>query len=56
MMPVQRDRDAENRERNKLSNGPRRAQSNEPTDTGNRFRVFCDAGQASYAGDMEVSR
>lgn len=38
--------------RNKLSNGPRRAQSNEPTDIGNRFRVFCDAGQASYAGDM----
>ncbi len=29
MMPLQRVRDAENRMRNKLSNGPLRAQSNE---------------------------
>ncbi len=28
MMPLQRARDAESRARNKLSNGPRRAQSN----------------------------
>ena len=55
-MPPQRTCGAEKQARNKLSNGPRRAQSNELTDTGNRFRVFCDARQASYAGDMEVSR
>ena len=50
MMPVQRDRDAENRERNKLSNGPRRAQSNVEI-----HRVFCDVRHTSVAGDMLVS-
>lgn len=38
MMPLQRARDAENRVRNKLSNGPLRAQSNVRD-----HRVFCDA-------------
>ncbi len=38
MMPLQRARDAENWVRNKLSNGPRRAQSNVVF-----HRVFCDA-------------
>ena len=39
MMPLQRVRDAENRVRNKLSNGPRRVQSNVK-----RYfhRVFCN--------------
>ncbi len=40
MMPVQRTRIAESRVRNKSSNGPLRAQSN----------------QTSFAGDMLVSR
>ena len=38
MMPLQRACDAENQVRNKLSNGPRRAQSNGDSDS----RVFCD--------------
>ena len=37
MMPLQRVRDDESRVRNKLSNGPLRAQSNGDP------RVFCDA-------------
>ena len=37
IMPLQRARDAESRVRNKLSNGPLRAQSNVLT-----HRVFCD--------------
>ena len=41
MMPLQRTCDAENQVRNKLSNGPLRAQSNEISD----FRVFCDVRQ-----------
>lgn len=51
MMPVQRTRGAENRGRNKLSNGPRRAQSNVIF-----HKVFCDAvGKRINAGDMLVS-
>ena len=49
MMPFQRVRGAENRARNKLSNGPLRAQSKA------FCRVFCDAGHALFAGDMLVS-
>ena len=50
-MPVQRTRGAENRERNKLSNGPLRAQSNVI-----HHRVFCDAaGRRINTGDMLVS-
>ena len=45
MMPLQRVRDAENRMRNKLSNGPLRAQSNElEMNQNTKLRVFCDAG------------
>ena len=52
MMPLQRVRGAENRMRNKLSNGPLRAQSNVIF-----HRVFCDAaGKRINAGDMQVSR
>ena len=39
MMPLQRACDAESQARNKLSNGPLRAQSKEQ---GGLFRVFCD--------------
>lgn len=51
MMPLQRVWEAESQAGNKLSNGPRRAQSNV------RFhRVFCDAiGRRINAGDMLVS-
>ena len=51
MMPLQRTCGAESQVRNKLSNGPLRAQSNV------RFhRVFCDAvGKRINAGDMLVS-
>ena len=50
-MPIQRVRVAENRAGNKLSNGPRRAQSNVSI-----HRVFCDAsGRRINAGDMLVS-
>jgi hypothetical protein len=46
MMPVQRTRDAENRGRNKLSNGPLRVQSNADTafcytELSYRSPVFC---------------
>ena len=51
MMPLQRVWDAENRVRNKLSNGPLRAQSNVI-----HHRVFCDAaGRRINTGDMLVS-
>ncbi len=54
MMPLQRARGAENRVRNKLSNGPRRAQSNGmPED---RISEYSATQQASViAGDMLVS-
>jgi hypothetical protein len=51
MMPLQRTCAAENQVRNKLSNGPPRAQSNVIF-----HRVFCDAcGRRINAGDMLVS-
>jgi hypothetical protein len=51
MMPLQRACDGENQARNKLSNGPLRAQSNVIF-----HRVFCDAaGKRINAGDMLVS-
>ena len=51
MMPFQRTCDAESQVRNKLSNGPLRAQSN-----GRIPRVFCDAeGKRINAGGMLVS-
>ena len=50
MMPLQRARGAGNRVRNKLSNGPPRAQG----------KVFAEysatCGHTSVAGDMQVSR
>lgn len=46
MMPLQRTCDAENQVRNKLSNGPLRAQSN-----GRIPKVFCDvAGRRNMPG------
>ena len=52
IMPLQRTCDAEKQVRNKLSNGPLRAQSNVVL-----HRVFCDAaGKRINAGDMLVSR
>lgn len=50
MMPLQRVRDAENRMRNKLSNGPLRAQPN-----GFSQSILRRCRQTSYAGDMLVS-
>ncbi len=51
MMPLQRFREGESRERNKLSNGPLRAQSK------GESRVFCDAvGRRTIAGNMLVFR
>ena len=50
MMPLQRTRDAESRVRNKLSNGPLRAQSK----TSVKYSATC--GHTSVAGDMLVSR
>ena len=47
VMPLQRVRDAESRVRNKLSNGPLRAQGNAepaPEYSGRVPRVFCDVG------------
>ena len=49
-MPLQRARAAESRVRNRLSNGPLRAQGKGLT------RVFCDVRHTSVAGDMKVSR
>ena len=53
MMPVQRARVAESRERNKSSNGPLRVQSNA---RGNRAEYSATCGHTSVAGDMMVSR
>lgn len=50
MMPLQRTRDAESRVRNKLSNGPLRAQSNEISQS-----ILRRCRQTSFAGDMLVS-
>ncbi len=50
MMPLQRAWEAESRVRNKLSNGPLRAQSN-----GNSQSILRRCRQTSYAGDMKVS-
>ena len=47
---MQRVREGGSRIRNGLSNGPRRAQSNEE----DLFRVFCDVWHTSHAGDMKV--
>ncbi len=47
MMPVQRVRDAENRMRNKLSNGPLRVQSNAI-----KCKVFCNVRHTLAAGDI----
>ena len=44
VMPLQRVRDAESRVRNKLSNGPLRAQGNAGQIPEGDRRVFCDAG------------
>lgn len=48
MMPVQRVRDAENRMRNKLSNGPPRVQSNAI-----KCKVFCNVRHTLTAGDIK---
>ena len=50
MMPLQRARGAESRVRNKLSNGPLRAQSKAFAE----YSATC--GRTSVAGDMLVSR
>ena len=50
MMPLQRARGAESRARNKLSNGPLRAQSK----TSVKYSATC--GHTSVAGGMLVSR
>ena len=50
-MPLQRARDAESRVRNKLSNGPLRAQSKA---VWAEYSATC--GHMSVAGDMLVSR
>ena len=50
MMPLQRACDAENQARNKLSNGPLRAQSKGVPE----YSATC--GHTSVAGDMLVSR
>jgi len=49
MMPLQRIRAAENRVRNKSSNGPLRVQGNASG------RVFCNVRHTLVAGDMKVS-
>lgn len=51
-MPLQRVRDAENRVRNKSSNGPLRAQSK----AGVPAEYSATCGHTSVAGDMLVSR
>jgi len=51
MMPLQRACDAESQVRNKLSNGPRRVQSNVII----FHKVFCNVRHTSVAGDMLVS-
>ena len=51
-MPLQRVRDAENRVRNKSSNGPLRAQSNARRDPAEYSATW---GHTLVAGDMMVS-
>ena len=51
MMPLQRACDAENQARNKLSNGPLRAQSK-----GSFLSILRRCRQTLIAGDMLVSR
>ncbi len=53
MMPLQRACDAENQARNKLSNGPLRAQSKEQG--GLVPSILRRCRQTSFAGDMLVS-
>ena len=48
-MPLQRARGAESRVRNRLSNGPRRVQSNVQ-----KHRVFCNVGHTLVVGGMLV--
>ena len=50
MMPLQRACDAESQVRNKLSNGPPRAQSKEKSS-----EYSATFGQALFVGDMSVS-
>ncbi len=50
-MLSQRARDAESRVKNRLSNGPLRAQSNVAS-----YRVFCDGRHTLVVGDMMVSQ
>ena len=50
-MLSQRARDAESRVKNRLSNGPLRAQSNVGI-----YRVICDGRHTLVAGDMMVSQ
>ena len=50
-MLSQRARVAESRVKNRLSNGPLRAQSNVGS-----YRVFCDGGLPLVVGDMMVSQ
>ena len=50
MMPLQRACDAENQARNKLSNGPLRAQSK-----ANLLSILRRCRQTVFAGDMLVS-
>ena len=52
MKPLQRTCDAENQVRNKLSNGPRRAQSNGEL----LLSILRRCRQTLIAGDMLVSR
>ena len=52
MMPLQRARDAENRVRNKLSNGPRRVQSNAEQSA----EYSATWRYTSVTGDIQVSR
>ena len=53
MMPLQRACDAESQVRNKLSNGPLRAQSNVKMRSSQSILRRCR--QALFAGDMMVS-
>jgi hypothetical protein len=52
---LQRACDAENQAEYNSSNGPPRAQGKKFVPR-NLFRVFCDVGHTSVAGDMLVSR
>ena len=59
MMPIQRARIAENRARNKLSNGPRRVQSNVLQESGRKDFLHTEYSatyrHTSVAEDMSVS-